>query len=109
MYFIYKIVSTIVSCQQLKQLYPNYTFVPIYWMATEDHDFEEINHFTFRNQKLSWHSLEQGAVGAFSTEGLDKVASVLNILLGKSHQGESLKRLFEKAYIKPGKRCSAFY
>lgn len=99
LYFIYKIVSTIVSCQQLKQLYPNYTFVPIYWMATEDHDFEEINHFTFRNQKLSWHSLEQGAVGAFSTEGLDKVASVLNILLGKSHQGESLKRLFEKAYI----------
>ena len=62
LYFIYKIVSTIVSCQQLKQLYPNYTFVPIYWMATEDHDFEEINHFTFQGQKLSWHSKESGAI-----------------------------------------------
>ena len=99
LYFIFKIISVINTVRQLTEKYPNKHFVPVYWMATEDHDFEEINHFTFRNQKLSWHSLEQGAVGAFSTEGLDKVASVLNILLGKSHQGESLKRLFEKAYI----------
>ena len=48
LYFLYKIVSTINLCAKLKKEYPSYDFVPIYWMATEDHDFEEINHFNFR-------------------------------------------------------------
>ena len=43
LYFIYKIVSTINLSKQLKEAYPEYNFVPIYWMASEDHDFEEIS------------------------------------------------------------------
>lgn len=98
LYFIYKIVTTIVSCQQLKKLYPQYNFVPIYWMATEDHDFEEINHFSFRGQKLSWHAEQSGMVGNFSTEGLERISHILKVLLGKSHQGQYLASLFERAY-----------
>ena len=98
LYFIYKIVTTIVSCQQLKKLYPQYNFVPIYWMATEDHDFEEINHFSFRSQKLSWHTEQSGMVGDFSTEGLERISHILKVLLGKSHQGQYLASLFERAY-----------
>ena len=98
LYFIYKIVTTIVSCQQLKKLYPQYNFVPIYWMATEDHDFEEINHFSFRGQKLSWHTEQSGMVGDFSTEGLERISHILKVLLGKSHQGQYLASLFERAY-----------
>ena len=98
LYFIYKIVTTIVSCQQLKKLYPQYNFVPIYWMATEDHDFEEINHFSFRGQKLSWHTEQSGMVGNFSTEGLERISHILKVLLGKSHQGQYLASLFERAY-----------
>lgn len=98
LYFIYKIVTTIVSCQQLKKLYPQYNFVPIYWMATEDHDFEEINHFSFRGQKLSWHAEQSGMVGDFSTEGLERISNILKVLLGKSHQGQYLASLFERAY-----------
>ena len=98
LYFIYKIVTTIVSCQQLKKLYPQYNFVPIYWMATEDHDFEEINHFSFRGQKLSWHAEQSGMVGDFSTEGLERISHILKVLLGKSYQGQYLASLFERAY-----------
>ena len=98
LYFIYKIVTTIVSCQQLKKLYPQYNFVPIYWMATEDHDFEEINHFSFRGQKLSWHAEQSGMVGDFCTEGLERISHILKVLLGKSHQGQYLASLFERAY-----------
>ena len=52
LYFIYKIVSTIALCQQLKAKYPNKFFVPVYWMATEDHDFEEISSFRFEVKKM---------------------------------------------------------
>lgn len=54
LYFIYKILSTIKWCEELKAAYPSKNFVPVFWMATEDHDFEEINHVNIGNQKLSW-------------------------------------------------------
>ena len=44
LYFFYKIISTINLAEQLKLRYPENNFVPIFWMATEDHDFQEINH-----------------------------------------------------------------
>ena len=40
LYFLYKIISTINLCKELKTAYPDHHFVPVYWMATEDHDFE---------------------------------------------------------------------
>ena len=43
LFFIYKIASTIAYSQHLKERYPQDNFVPIFWMATEDHDFEEIS------------------------------------------------------------------
>ena len=42
LYFLYKIVSAVNLTKELKMKYPRQNFVPIYWMATEDHDFEEI-------------------------------------------------------------------
>src|SRR5690606_41286324 len=51
LYFFYKIISTINLCKELKIAYPKQDFVPIYWMATEDHDFEEINFFNFRSEE----------------------------------------------------------
>lgn len=55
LYFIYKILSTIKWCEELKLAYPTQKFVPIFWMATEDHDFAEINHVNIGSKKLSWN------------------------------------------------------
>ncbi|GGZ35504.1 putative cysteine ligase BshC [Echinicola pacifica] len=68
LYFIYKIVSTIRLAEQLSQQYPDYHFVPVYWMATEDHDFEEINYFNYQGKKYQWNSLQTGAVGDFTID-----------------------------------------
>ena len=55
LYFLYKIISTINLTKELKLANPENNFVPIYWMATEDHDFDEINYFNFRGKKLQWN------------------------------------------------------
>jgi len=68
LFFIYKIISTVKTCEELKIKYPNKNFVPVFWMATEDHDFEEINHFRLFNQTHTWHTKQTGAVGRMSTE-----------------------------------------
>lgn len=77
LYFIYKIITTINLAQQLKAAYPAYHFVPVYWMATEDHDFAEINHFTLFGKTYTWETNQKGAVGRFSTESLPELLSAL--------------------------------
>lgn len=70
LYFIYKIVTVINACKALKKKYPAYEFVPVYWMASEDHDFEEIDHVHFENTKYQWKTDQKGAVGRFDPSGL---------------------------------------
>ncbi|EKT4550347.1 bacillithiol biosynthesis cysteine-adding enzyme BshC [Flavobacterium psychrophilum] len=99
LYFLYKIVSTINLCKELKINYPEYNFVPIYWMATEDHDFEEINHFNFKGKKLSWNTASKGAVGRLSTKSLTNFFTVFKAELGLSNNAEYIKKLFSDSYL----------
>ena len=68
LYFLYKIISTINLASELKTKCPKSNFVPIYWMATEDHDFEEINYFNFKGKKFRWNKESTGPVGRLTTE-----------------------------------------
>ncbi|MCB0446601.1 MAG: bacillithiol biosynthesis cysteine-adding enzyme BshC [Gelidibacter sp.] len=99
LYFFYKIMSTINLCKELKAAYPQQNFVPIYWMATEDHDFEEINYFNFKGKKVQWNRNASGAVGELNLEGLDHVFEVFSSQLDKSKNAEELKQLFKSAYL----------
>jgi len=74
LYFIFKIVTVINACRKLKEQYPEYNFVPVYWMASEDHDYDEIKYFILSGKKYVWETHQTGAVGRFSTKGLDKLA-----------------------------------
>ncbi|MBW1297586.1 bacillithiol biosynthesis cysteine-adding enzyme BshC [Aquimarina litoralis] len=107
LYFLYKIVSTINLSNILKERYPDYDFVPVYWMATEDHDFDEINYFNFKGKKIQWNRSDGGAVGVFDTEGLDKVFEIFSSELGAGRNAERLKTLFQEAYLKHQKLSDA--
>ncbi|QYJ68338.1 bacillithiol biosynthesis cysteine-adding enzyme BshC [Flavobacterium litorale] len=100
LYFLYKIVSTINLSRQLKTEYPEYDFVPVYWMATEDHDFEEINYFNFRDKKIQWQTDSFGPVGRLNTEGLDSVLEAFSKELGMGNNADTLRNLFDSAYTK---------
>ncbi|MCJ8163888.1 bacillithiol biosynthesis cysteine-adding enzyme BshC [Pontibacter sp. E15-1] len=77
LYFVYKIITAINTCRQLQQQYPDYHFVPVYWMATEDHDFAEINHFSLFGKQYTWESDQKGAVGRFSTSDMETLLAEL--------------------------------
>ena len=55
LYFLYKIFGAINLAEQYSAQNPDYKFVPVFWMASEDHDFEEISHFRTVDQKISWN------------------------------------------------------
>ena len=99
LYFLYKIVSAINLSKQLKEAFPKDNFVPVYWMATEDHDFEEINYFNFNGKKVSWNLNSSGGVGRLSTQGLEEVLAVFSAQLGTTKNANYLRELFRKTYI----------
>jgi len=99
LYFLYKIISTINLTEQLAEKYPEHHFVPVYWMASEDHDFEEINYFNFEDKKIQWESQQTGMVGEFNNEGLKAIAEDFENLLNNSDSAKELKSLFEEAYL----------
>lgn len=105
LYFLYKIISTITLSRKLKEAYPDYNFVPIYWMATEDHDFDEINYFRLHGKKIQWNrediqDNDKGAVGALKTDGLQEVFNLICAELGTTQLAKELCDLFESAYLK---------
>ncbi len=99
LYFLYKIISTINLCRDLKSRYPDNDFVPVYWMATEDHDFEEIQFFNFKGKRIEWQRESSGPVGRMSLEGMEEVYGSFSGLLGNSRSAEALRQMFRKAYL----------
>ncbi|MDA7693590.1 bacillithiol biosynthesis cysteine-adding enzyme BshC [Flavobacteriaceae bacterium] len=100
LYFIYKIISTINLCKQLKAEYPESNFVPVYWMASEDHDFEEISSFQFQDKKIKWNREAAGAVGELPLDDLQSVLDTFESHLGERPESEVVKSWLEKSYRK---------
>ncbi len=98
LYFIYKIISTVALAEALKKQYGEFNFVPVFWMASEDHDFAEINHAHLFAKKLEWKENFSQAAGTISTATLPAVLSELKSLLPETENAAKLIRLFENAY-----------
>jgi bacillithiol biosynthesis cysteine-adding enzyme BshC len=108
LYFIYKIVSTVKLCKELSIQYPEQNFVPVYWMATEDHDFEEINHFKVEGKKFTWKTDQKGAVGRMKIAELKQVFDEFSDWLPElSNNANELRQLFENAYLKHSNLAAA--
>jgi bacillithiol synthase len=102
LYFIYKIFSVINLAEEMNKKHASKKFIPVYWMATEDHDFEEIASINIFGKKLTWENNEEdfsGPVGEKNTIEMIKILDELKILMGESESANKLYDLFYKSYI----------
>lgn len=62
--------------------------IPIFWMATEDHDFEEINHLHLFGKDFSWPNPDQntGPVGRKKNTGLPELGHEIKSLFQNDAQ-----------------------
>lgn len=98
-YFIYKMVEVIKYTRQMKERFPDDHFVPVFWLASEDHDFDEINHARIEGKRYEWNSNEKGAVGPFNPAAVLEVVEELDDFWAQeSVTGTYLKELFTKGY-----------
>lgn len=63
LYFIYKIAHAIKLAKHLTVQLPEYHFVPVYYMGSEDADFDELSHFAVEGKKYSWNTAQHGSFG----------------------------------------------
>jgi len=68
LYLIYKLFTAIRITQELNASQSEFHFVPVYWMATEDHDIEEIRHFHWGSEKVELAKDFEGIAGELPTK-----------------------------------------
>lgn len=108
LYFVYKILGTIRLARELKTAYPQYHFVPIYWLGEEDHDFEEIKHTALFGRPLVWEDHQGGALGQYDIDSLGPLLSELFEILGDSPEAQELKTGLKTAFSGPKTYGQAF-
>ena len=68
LYFIYKILHAIKLVEYCRASLPEYNFVPVYYMGSEDADLEELGHIYIGGQKMEWKTKQTGAVGRMKVD-----------------------------------------
>ena len=71
LYIVYKIAHILKLARQIEAENPGQKIVPVFWMASEDHDFLEINNLNLFGNKVAWETEQSGAVGRFSLDGIN--------------------------------------
>ena len=79
LYSIYKIIQVIIWTEKLNKTYPKQKFIPTFWMASEDHDFEEINHINLFNSKFEIEAENQSnfIAGKIKSTNFDAIETEL--------------------------------
>lgn len=88
MYFVVKILEVIKLAKQLTEKYPSSDIIPVFWMASEDHDFEEIQSTSLFNRKLTVDYEQRGPVGRFSLEKLEAFKAEILDFFGEDKRDE---------------------
>ena len=106
LYFFYKIIHAIQLAASLKATFPDYDFVPVYYMGSEDADLEEVGAFNLDHKKCQWVTNQTGAIGRMQVDDallllLKQLESYWSIL----PQGQKALEILKEAYQK-GKTIS---
>ena len=99
LYFIYKILHAVKLADELNKQLPQYKFVPVYYMGSEDADLDELGYINVGGQKLTWETKQTGAVGRMKVDkGLLKILHAVHGQTGVLPFGNELTELFTQCY-----------
>ena len=98
LYTTYKILSAIHLSEALKQRFPSKNFIPVFYMATEDHDFEEIKNTLVNGKKYTWDASLKGPMGRYGTEQLLPLVNELRQQFSGDNRIDQLIEIFDHAY-----------
>ena len=68
LYFFYKIIQAIQLAADYKKQFPEYNFVPVYYMGSEDADIDEVGSFNLGTVSQQWKTKQTGAIGRMKVD-----------------------------------------
>ena len=98
LYVIFKIISTINLSEKLRKKFPEFNFIPVFWMASEDHDISEINNINLFGKKISFETDYKGPAGKLKTEVASAMIAQTLEMIGTNNFAIELKELIGNAY-----------
>ena len=90
-YVYFKALSAVKAARKLSS--KENPVYPVFWMGSEDHDFEEINHIHWGSRKVQWVQQQGNAVGRMSTRGIDHAINEVVSIAKASLSSEALLKL----------------
>jgi bacillithiol biosynthesis cysteine-adding enzyme BshC len=94
----HKLLSAVSLAKECNERFPGKKFVPVFWMATEDHDFEEINYLELFGEKFTWNMASTGPVGRLTTEALVSLADQIKPKFQNDPETAAILDLMRQAY-----------
>ncbi len=108
-YVIIKVLQTIKTCYELESLFSGCSFVPVFWLASEDHDFEEISKTNLFNNQIDWdYDNSESAVGEIISNELKPVLKRWLEITGGENKAHSFNNKLENA-LNQSNDLSGFY
>jgi len=109
LYTIYKLITTIKLAESLNSKNGNHKYIPVFWLETEDHDFQEINHIgiydkNFKPEQLLYEGMDREKVSIRYYQFENCIENFIDKLKNSLIETEFSDGLFEKLreYFKPG-------
>ena len=100
LYFIYKIAHAVRLAKDCKEYFPDFDFVPVFYMGTEDNDIAEIGSVNVGEHKYQWQTQQTGACGRMNTNDLQPICEALLAMLNENVADEKwLMELLREGYL----------
>ena len=91
MFLVYKVLHMAKLAAAFNESQTDYKAVPIFWLASEDHDLDEVRSAHLFGKTFTWETPQTGAVGRMTTADFTQVLADFKALFeGKESQIEKL-------------------
>lgn len=96
LYVPFKVLNVVRLARQLSTA--QRPVVPVFWLASEDHDRAEIDHAWIGGTRVHWPGEAGGAVGRMPLAGIEAVLCQVDGLLGPGSHADELRALLQRCY-----------
>ena len=91
LFLLYKVLHVVKLARSFNESQSEFKAVPVFWLASEDHDFEEIQSAQLFSKNLTWETDQKGPVGRFGMEHYDLVLDELKAFFTSKEACELLE------------------